>query len=312
MAGRIEAMVLKVAAGSAGVCTRAELRAAGVVDRTISARLEAGTLVRTGDGVFEVPALVTADTPLYRAAKAHPSGALSHRTAARLWGLPITPASTQDPLEVTVPRPASTRPAVPGVIVHRARRWSNTDVARPMPGLSATAPARTMLDLAGVGLGEQRLRHMAQTALTAGLLTVEDLASCLDRVGGRGVAGSGRLRRLVAAFDDGEPVPQSALEWRLAELLDDRFGRQYRPPWYDGIRGVVDVAEPISRVIVEGDGRRWHATEQAMVEDRRRDRLASLHGWLVLRVTWSDIVVRPETTTAEIDAIVARRTRTAA
>lgn len=312
MAGRVEAMILKVAAGSAGVCTRAELRAAGVSDRTISARLEAGTLVRTGEGVFEVPALVTTNSPLYRAAKAHPSGALSHRTAARLWGLPVGPAASHEPLEVTVPRPASTRPAVPGVIVHRARRWSSTDMAEPRPGLMATNPARTMLDLAGTGLGEQRLRHVAQTALTAGLLTVHDLIACLDHIGGRGVAGSGRLRRLVAALDDGEPVPQSALEWRLADLLDDRFARQYRPPWYDGIRGVVDMADPISQVIVEGDGRRWHATEQAMVEDRRRDRLASVHGWLVLRVTWSDIVDRPETTTAEIEAVVARRTRTAA
>ena len=75
---------------------------------------------------------------------------------------------------------------------------------------------------------------------------------------------------------------------------------------------MVDVAEPTSQVIVEADGRRWHATEQAMVDDRRRDRTAAANGWLVLRVMWDDVVERPEAVAAEIEAAVARRSRSAA
>jgi len=169
-----------------------------------------------------------------------------------------------------------------------------------------------LIDLAGTDIGHRRLRHISQAALTAGLLTISDLSERLDQAGGRGVPGSTRLHRLLADLGAERPIPQSELEWRLDELLDQRFLRQFRPPWYDGTRGIVDLAEPTSRVIVEADGRRWHATEQAMAQDRRRDRQAAANGWLVLRVMWEDIVDRPEETSSEIAATVARRSRPSA
>jgi len=312
MAGDIEQALLRVAARSAGVCTRGELIEAGVSPRTITARAAAGSLVRVGAGVFEIPALVGEKTPLFRAVRAHRPGALSHLTAARLWALPVAPARPEDPVELTVPRPASTRASVAGVVIHRVRNWSDVDVTEPIPGSPTTSPARTIVDLSGTTVGDRRLRHVVQVSLTSKLVSLEEVTRCLDRLGGRGVTGSGRLRRLLSGFDDGGGVPQSELEWRLAELVDDRFQRQFRPPWYDGVRGVVDLADPRSHTIVEADGRRWHAIEQAMVEDRRRDRLAAANGWLVLRVTGHDVVHRPEATAADIDAAVAARSGKAA
>ncbi len=117
---------------------------------------------------------------------------------------------------------------------------------------------------------------------------------------------------MLGDFDGEAAVPQSELEWRLTELVDQRFRRQFRPLWYDGTRGVVDLAEPTSRVIVEADGRRWHAIEQAMADDRRRDRQAAANGWLVLRVMWDDVVRHPATTAAQIAAVVAQRSRPSA
>lgn len=312
MAGNIEQVVLRIAARSAGVCTRVELIEAGVARRTITARVAAGSLVRVGAGVFEVPALVTEETPLFRAARAHPSGALSHHTAARLWSLPVAPVGPEDLVELTVPRPTGTRAGVAGVALHRVRRWTDVDVAEAIPGLPTTSPARTIVDLSGTAIGDRRLRHVVQVSLASGLVSLAEVARCLDRLGGRGVTGSGRLRHLLSGLDDGQPVPQSVLEWRLTELVDDRFQRQFRPPWYDGIRGVVDLADPRSRTIVEADGRRWHAVEQAMAEDRRRDRKAAANGWLVLRVTWQDVVHRPAATAADIGATLAARSRSAA
>ena len=130
MAATIDARILGVAARSAGVCTRAELVAVGVPTRTITARVAAGALARIGPGLYEVPALVTADTPLFRAARAHPDGAISHRTAARLWGFALPPPAIDEPVEVTVPRPGGSRPRVPGVRVHATRRWSPADWPR--------------------------------------------------------------------------------------------------------------------------------------------------------------------------------------
>ena len=309
MAGRTERVILETAARAAGVCTRAELLAAGLPARTISDRVRAGLLTGVGPGIYEVAALVGPDTPCYRAARAHPAGAISHRAAGRLWGLPVGPPEWGEPIEVTVPCGSTSRARLAGVTLHRTRRWFDEDLAEPRPGLRATGPARTIVDLAGKEVGDRRLRHVVQTAVVARRVSLAEVAACLDRVGARGVAGSGRLRRVLSALDDGQPIPESELEGRLAPVLGRRFRRQYRPPWYDGRRGVVDFAEPESRVIVEADGRRWHASEQAMVEDRRRDRVAATHGWLVLRVTWDDVAERPEALATEVAEVVAGRVR---
>jgi very-short-patch-repair endonuclease len=44
-----------------------------------------------------------------------------------------------------------------------------------------------------------------------------------------------------------------------------------------------------------------------MADDRRRDRAAVRHGWVVLRVTWADVTDRPAATAQEIAAVVAGR-----
>jgi very-short-patch-repair endonuclease len=312
MANRTDAAILAVAARAAGVCTRVELRRAGVPDRTIGHRVRSGSLVRVGSGIYEVRGLTDPDTRLHRAVKAHPCGAISHLSAARLWGFPVAPAEPNEPVRVTVPRRGGTRPRVPGVEVHGSRHLPPDEVGEPRPGLASTSPARTIVDLAGSAIGDRRLRHVVQTQVVAGQLGLVEVTACLDRFGSRGVAGAGRLRRLIDRLDDGEPVPGSELERRLAGLLGPGFRRQYRPPWYDGVRGVVDFAQPASWVIVEADGRRWHAVGQSMVDDRRRDRLAATNGWLVLRVTWDDVVERPSTTAAEVAAVVTARASSAA
>ena len=54
--------------------------------------------------------------------------------------------------------------------------------------------------------------------------------------------------------------------------------------------GLVDLAVYESKVILEADGRRWHAREQAMARDRQRDREAARQGWLTLRFVHRDLV----------------------
>ena len=312
MAVRSERAILSVAAKAAGACTRSELRSAGVPDRTISDRAASGFLCRVGPGLYLVPSLVTADTGSHLAVKANPRGALSHLSAARLWGFPLPPADHDQPVEVTVPRPSGTGVTVPGVVVHESRRWSVDDLAEPRPRLVATGPARTIVDLGATELSDRRLRHIVESQVVANRVTLDRIAECLARTGGRGVVGSGRIRKLVDALDNGQPLAASELERRLSHLLDHRLARQYRPPWYDGVRGIVDLADPGSRTIVEADGRRWHTSSQAMDDDRRRDRVAAANGWAVLRVTWDDVTRRPAATAAEVNEVIGRRSEQAA
>lgn len=60
-------------------------------------------------------------------------------------------------------------------------------------------------------------------------------------------------------------------------------------------------------MVVELDGRRWHTTAQAQTEDRRRDRLATTHGWVTLRFGWAEVVHRPAAVVDECRAVLAAR-----
>lgn len=311
MSASIDHAILGVAGTAAGVCTRAELRAAGMSNRTVTSRVASGSLQPVGRGVFLVPALETDETRYFIASRAHPRGAISHLSAGHLWGFALPGPSRSDPVEVTVPAAASGRPAVDGVLIYRTRRWCEDDLAPARPNLTATSPARTIVDLAGSRLTDRRLRHLVQNQVTAGRLDLAAIWAALSRNGGPGVEGAGRLQRLLVELDDGEPLPQSELERRAQPLLGSGFRRQFRPPWFDGIRGVADFAHPESGVIVEVDGRRWHTIDQSRVEDRRRDRLASVNGWVVLRYTWRDVTEQPSAVQAEIETLVTARRKLA-
>ena len=64
-------------------------------------------------------------------------------------------------------------------------------------------------------------------------------------------------------------------------------------PWRGPVEGRADFAYEDARVIIECDGRRWHATMEAFENDRRRDNLAQLNGWRILRFTWNDLTETP-------------------
>ncbi|MGH2776829.1 MAG: endonuclease domain-containing protein [Actinomycetota bacterium] len=62
--------------------------------------------------------------------------------------------------------------------------------------------------------------------------------------------------------------------------------------WEDCHR--LDFYYPSHNLIIEVDGRKWHASRERFNGDRRRDNAAFLEGKRVIRFTWTD-VVRDET-----------------
>lgn len=315
MSAKSDVIILTLASRSAGVVTRSDLLDSGVPSSTITQRVERGFLMTVWAGLYEVPEMTNETTPLFRAVKSVPDSAISEVSAGRVHGAPLPSPDADEPVHIVAPY-RGPRTTMPGVVLHRTRRPFAEDIRYPVPGLPTLSPARTVLDLAGLAsITDRRLAHIVESQLTARLLDPGELMTMLERPGLRGVAGAARLRTVVESLVDDEPVADSMLERRFAELLVDHditgFRRQVRPPWYDGRRGTVDFADPELRLIVEVDSRRWHSTTQALTEDRRRDRQAAAAGWQVVRVTWSDIVDEP-TLTAEhlLAAIGARRRRT--
>jgi hypothetical protein len=177
-------------------------------------------------------------------------------------------------------------------------------------GVRVTAVSRTLCDLAAV-LTRSRLQHVVETAITARQLTTPELQACAAGWCRQGRPGSASIRALGHLLLDDEPLAASELERRAIRLLD-RSGLtgwvlQYSPPWYDGVRGVVDLAWPDHRLVVELDGRRWHATTRAQADDRRRDRLAAANDWITIRFGWAEIVERPGMVIDEICQLLAAR-----
>lgn len=121
------------------------------------------------------------------------------------------------------------------------------------------------------------------------------------------------IRMLSHELLDEEPIPASELERRGHQLFRrgglGEFSMHFVPPWSDGVRGVVDFAWENERVIVELDGRRWHAVTKAQEEDRRRDRVAAAKGWVVLRFGWQELVERPHQVLSELRFMLDQRRR---
>lgn len=306
----VDRAIMAVAGRRAGVCTRPELLAAGVRSAAISRRIKAGLLRPTERGIYVVDQLTNSATPLHHAIAAVPRGALSRFTAGRLLDFPVDPSLDRSIVDVAAPHGFNRR--VKGVAVHRRRRPTSPHDLIIIDGLPVTGPALTIVDLGAV-VGRARLRHLVQTQISAGKPSLIELVACFDSIARRGVNGVGLLRSVLEPLVDAGPVATSVLEQAVTDLFAEHgivgFRAQYRPPWYDGIRGVVDFAHPEYRIVLEADGRRWHRREQDMAEDRRRDREAIKHGWVTIRVTWSETTARPAATAAEIASILARRER---
>jgi very-short-patch-repair endonuclease len=300
----VDALVISLASRHGMVVTRGQMAEAGVAAHLLERR-NGGLLTRFSPGVYVLGEL-TAMVRLRAVLAAVPAGVASHHTGSGIHRL------AQPPLAVVeVLTPARSRRRLDGVRI-RTTRWLPADDVTVVDGVPVTSVARTLCDLAAV-LAPARLRHLVEVSITEGRLSAAELQACAAAYCRRGRPGSGLVQSLNHELFDETPLAASVLERRAHRLLREAaiggWVAQYRPPWYDGVRGVVDLAWPDLRVVVELDGRRWHATTQAQGDDRRRDRLAIAHGWITLRFNWQEITQRPATVVAEIGAAFNGRRR---
>lgn len=301
----VDATITSLAGRSGMALSTHQLETAGISRSQIQRRV-GHLLIPVTDGVYIVGPPTR--TVLLRATLlALPRAVASSETAGVGQGLPV-PETEKVSVLMTGRR---SRRHIKGVAIHHTRWLPSADVTT-VDGLAMTTVARTLCDLSG-GCPAGRLRFLIEHAIAARLTTATEIQACLLGWCRRGRAGSANLRRVGQFLLDGEPVPASELERRAGAVFRraglPSWSAQFQPPWYDGRRGVVDMAWPAARLVVELDGRRWHATTQAMADDRRRDRLAAHHGWLTLRFGWQEIVERPNLVTDEVHQALHARVR---
>ncbi len=299
----VDVAIVRLAAMNGGVVTTAQLRTEGVGRTSIARRVETRFLTRIHKGVYAVAPMVGSDTPLRAALLAAPDAVASHRSAGVVHGWPVTAARP----EILVGKGANHDLA--GVIVHETRYLPAIDTAT-VGEVRVTSPARSLCDLASV-TSPGHLRHLVETALVRRVPAPPELVACHRSLARRGRRGVVVMRDLLVELLDDEPFPLSRLELELTLALDRRglgdVRRQFVPPWFDGISGVVDFAAPRSRLIIEADGRAWHTIDQDRARDAERDRRAAKHGWVVLRVGWHEVVHRTESVLDDLVEIVAAR-----
>jgi very-short-patch-repair endonuclease len=169
-------------------------------------------------------------------------------------------------------------------------------------GIPCTTVARTLLDL-----GDEKLVRQAE------FLQVFDLAEVsrlLERYPRR--RGTARLRREIRAVADSERRTRSEMEDRFHALVLDA---NLPTPEANGTVALGEItieADAVwrdAKVIVELDGRQAHLTGSAFETDRERDRAAALAEWVVIRVTWRQLIDHPKRLVRDLRRLLDQRRR---
>ncbi len=281
-------VIANLAGQQHGVVARRQLLAAGIGRRAIDERMGRHRLHQIHRGVYAVGfrALRTEGRWMAAVLAAGPNAVLSHLTAAGLWG--ISPRSGGF-LEVT--RPTYFRPH-PHIRAHRS--VLPEDERTVVEGIPVTTVPRTVLD-AAVAASPRQLERMLNETEVRGLTDALSVPDLLERYPRR--PGSAVLHGLVAERAGDSGVTRNDFEELFVSLLDahglprPRFNADIS---VGGRFFCVDCLWHSQRLIAELDGRAAHGTREAFEDDRERDRLLTVNGWRVLRITWRQVRDRAE------------------
>jgi very-short-patch-repair endonuclease len=289
------------AAGHHGLVTMAAATDKGISRPTWFRCLNDGRLITVHRGVARLPGSTPSiEQTIHAAVLATGPGSLaSHRTAARLWGIP---RPDDDPIEVIVTHRGRS-PDIAGVVVHRPRdRKDLKQVLRS--GIPTTNILRLLCDLGAVDAAA--VSAAVGHVLSARLATPVALRRAIDRHSRRGRHGVPAFRDALDDWlIDGRPA-DSDLEKAMRRL----FTEHRLPPFefHARIAGFeVDFWIVGSPIVLECDGWEWHAkTPAQQTRDAERDATLTEAGYVPVRFTYGQVVRHPAKQARRIAAIVQR------
>lgn len=264
--------VVEVLGELGGIATWGTLRR--LVERAaIDRALAVGDVVVVARGRYALPA-----APAAALAASRLAGAVSHRSAAAHWGW--AQKSTPDLPEVTVPKhrrlEAERRVGV---------RVFFVDLAPDEVVDGVTTRERTLVDCLRRLPFDEALA-IADSALRSGDLSHRRLLALMTRARG---PGSSQMRRVAAHASARAANPfESAL--RALAIESGLRVRPQTPLYAEEFLGRPDLVDPDLRVVLEADSFAWHGSRSALRKDARRYNRFVIHGWLVLRFSWEDVM----------------------
>jgi len=274
----------ELAARQDGVINRRQALDCGLTTDQIQRRLDTGHWVRMDTAVYRLRSASPTWRQRVRAAiLSRPRAVVAGRSAAFLHGFDAVGPTRP---EILVPFQGNARSTLAKVI--RSRLYDEIATVS-VQGFEATSVAETLLTLAGM-MPYAGLERLVDHELASNRVDIDSFGPIFDRLEYARVRGLGALRRIVyeRSADAFQP-PTSALERLLYRLLD----RAELPPYtrqlpiaYPNLEATVDAFIPRWRLVVEGDGRRWHTRRADFERDRVRDNAASAAGLRVVRFTY--------------------------
>ena len=289
----------QLAATHHGIFTRREARLLGVPDRTVSTRARDGRYQRLRPGVYEIVGAPPTQLQVMAAAVASfPAlAAISHQTAAELWGL------TQRGLRgIEVVTTRWDRVHRSDLTVHESLDLLPQDVVEHR-GVLVTTPARTVVDLGASN--RWIVEHALEAGVRLALFSLDEVQAFVDRVARRGRRGVGVVRPLLEARRRWDSVTESALEDEFLRVLaDSELALPHAQFVVRDEAGALvcraDFAYPDSNLLVELDSEAHHLDRVSFRRDRSKQNRATTLGWTVLRYTWWDLVEEPWRVCAEV------------
>lgn len=266
-----------------GTVARRQLLEMGLNARQIERRIASGRLHPIWRGVYAVgrPTLGQLGRWMGATLACGPEAALSHGSAAALWGFGTEPDSW---IEVSIP--AAARRNHLGIRAHR-RAELQPRAATVHKGIPVTNPIRTLIDEATC-LRPMQLEREVNEADKLDLVDPETLREALERHPGQ--PGVVPLRTL--------------LDRRTFRLSDSDLELYFRPlarnaglpepqtkVWVNGFE--VDFYWPGLGIVVEADGLRYHRTPSQQTRALLRDQAHVATGRLPLRFSHAQIRYEP-------------------
>lgn len=285
-----------------GTIARSQVLEAGGTRHQIATRLRSGRWLRPYPSVYTL-----ADSPrtprlaLFEAAMAvRGRGGVGHEGAGWAWGFDGCDPS---PPTAIVRHPDHHR--ITGLLVRQRTDLEPRDLVE-LDGLLVTRPARTVFDLAEV-MSDGAFESAMASAVAKRRVTKEQLGGMFQRLARPGKRG---IRRFVAVYErifDGSGPTESELE-RIVLNIIRRFDLPMPERQVRTGAGRVDFYWPDLGIVLEVDGRAYHARYEEMRADRERDLELAAEGIKCHRVMWEMIVEDEMGFVRRLDAILRRAT----
>ncbi len=273
-----------------GTCTWRELRRA-VPWRLIGRAVEAGLVTHPGNGVYALPNADEGRVVAHRL-----TGVVSHRDAALHWGWKVKVAPTLP--DVTVPTGRKLRDSTRRLATTHRRTLALTDVSdgwvtttvRTVIDCCLDLPFDEALSVVDSALRSDRPRHVVVAAAAS--------------LGPRHRA---RVLHVVRLATPKAANPFESVLRAIVLGVDGTSWDPQHPIRYDDFYARVDLADESLGIVLEADSFEFHGERSALSRDCvRYDELAS-RGWIVLRFTWEQVMLRPGWVAQVVARTVRRR-----